>query len=387
MIHERTRCSKLPSPQKERRKTGAVIARLTAFLPTPDRPYPGTAFTRTTLAAAFLLLLLGPGSAHALFDLAVIDEVMTSYGGDPNVQFVEIKQLAIAQNFVANSVLAVFDATGTYIGDLLVVPGNVVNSGAGVRWIMATTAFQTVSGLTPDFIMPAGLPTGGGMVCWGAPGLIPPLPASWDHTIPANYVDCLAYGTYSGPSNIHVGTPTSLDSDGHSLARLSDTNDNATDFACADPATPTNNGGSSASLAATTPCFGDPCATLGGDTDGDTICDDDDPCISFPLSDPLDSNGDGIPDECQCGDVAPLGGDGLLGFDDATGFAQCFITGGTTGAFTCTQLPLGKGDTQRDGLWGFDDATNAAQAFIGAIPTFSLTCEARPEGTPPPPPF
>ncbi len=123
------------------------------------------------------------------------------------------------------------------------------------------------------------------------------------------------------------------------------------------------------------------------DADGDGVPDVLDPCISFPLSNPLDSNGDGIPDKCQCGDVSPVGGDGLLGFDDATGFAPCFITGGTTAAFTCTQLPLGKGDTQRDGLWGFDDATNVAQAFIGALPSFSLTCEARPEGTPTPTPI
>ncbi len=122
---------------------------------------------------------------------------------------------------------------------------------------------------------------------------------------------------------------------------------------------------------------------LAQDTDGDGIPDVSDPCIFFPLSNPLDSNGDGIPDECQCADVSPVGGDGLLGFDDATGFAQCFITGGTTPEFDCTQLPLGKGDTQNDGLWGFDDASTVAQAFTGAVPTWSLTCAARPEGTAP----
>ncbi len=129
---------------------------------------------------------------------------------------------------------------------------------------------------------------------------------------------------------------------------------------------------------------GDPCATRGGDTDGDLICDDDDPCIFFPLSNPLDSNLDGIPDECQCGDISPVDGDGLLGFDDATTFALCFISGGTTPLANCTQVPLGKGDTQNDGLWGFDDSTNVVQTFIGAVPTWSLTCAARPEGTPPP---
>jgi hypothetical protein len=93
------------------------------------------------------------------------------------------------------------------------------------------------------------------MVCWGAPeGLLPPAnPSSWEHDNPANYIDCLAYGTYSGP-NPQGGTPTPLDADGHSLVRIDETDDNATDFACGDPATPTNNAGGSAELEATIPC-------------------------------------------------------------------------------------------------------------------------------------
>jgi len=206
-------------------------------------------------AGIVTLMLWLPGTARALFHFAVIDEIMTSYGGDPNVQFVEIDMLALGQNLVANSILGVFDTSGSYIGDVLVVPGNVPNSGTGVRWIMGTSQFQTASGLAPDFIMPAGLPTLGGMICWGAPGVAVPPPGSWDHTIPGNYVDCVAYGTYSGPSNVFVGTPTPLNADGHSLVRVSETHDNATDFACADPAGPEDNSGTTASMAATTPCL------------------------------------------------------------------------------------------------------------------------------------
>ena len=179
---------------------------------------------------------------------------MTSYGGDPNVQFVEIDMLSPGQNLVTNSVLGAFDTSGSYIGDVFVVPADVPNAGSGVRWIMGTSQFQTASGLSPDFIIPASLPTGGGMLCWGAPGILPPAPGSWNHAIPGNYVDCIAYGTYSGPSNGFVGTPTPLDADGHSLVRISDNNDNATDFACADPATPEDNNGTSVNMAATTPC-------------------------------------------------------------------------------------------------------------------------------------
>jgi hypothetical protein len=42
------------------------------------------------------------------------------------------------------------------------------------------------------------------MICWGAPvgsTLQPPaVPSSWDTTNPDNYVDCWAYGGYSGPT-------------------------------------------------------------------------------------------------------------------------------------------------------------------------------------------
>ncbi len=210
-----------------------------------------------SLAYSVLFLLLAPRPALALFHLAVIDEVMTSYDGDSNVQFVEIKMLGIVQIFVTNTVLGAFDSSGSYLGDLLVVPGDLPNQGPDIRWLMGTQAFATLSGLTPDFIMPAALTPGGGMVCWGAPGpgFSVPDPNSWNHSDPDEYVDCVAYGTYSGPTALLSGNPTPLDADGHSLERISQTEDNETDFRCGDPATPENNViGESASLPATTSC-------------------------------------------------------------------------------------------------------------------------------------
>jgi hypothetical protein len=218
--------------------------------------------------------------APAVFHASVIDEVMTSYGGDPNVQFIEVRMLASLQSFVSHSVLAAFDSSGNYIADILVMPNNLANSGPDVRWLVGTSALQTASGITPDFIMPAGvLPSGGGMVCFGGGGgLAPQNPPNWDRTAFATYVDCLAYGTYAGPSNVRIGTPTQLNGDGHSLQRSGTTHDNAADFTCADPATPENNAGDTGSLAATTPCSGGeptptvtppPAGACVGDCDGD----------------------------------------------------------------------------------------------------------------------
>jgi hypothetical protein len=207
-------------------------------------------------------VLLHAGRAPAVYHLAVIDEVMTSYNGDPNVQFIEIRMLAGLQSFTANSVFAVFGPSGDYVSDLLVVPGNLPNMGADVRWLVGTSAFQTASGVTPDFVIPAGmLPAAGGMVCYGGggttmPGLVPENPPDWDRTNFPAYVDCLAYGNYSGPTNVKIGTPTSLSAEGHALQRTQSTGNNAADFVCADPATPKNNAGATDDLAATSPCGG-----------------------------------------------------------------------------------------------------------------------------------
>jgi hypothetical protein len=212
---------------------------------------------RPALAFAALSLLALSRPAGAAFHFSVIDELMTSYDGDPNVQFVEIRMLSGGQNLVDRTVLAAFDGSGNYQGDLLLLDENVMNASAGTRWIMGTTAFETASGLQVNFEFAPGLVQGSGMVCWGAPpGIVPPLdPNSWDHEDPANYIDCVAYGDYTGPNPLG-GTPTPLDADGHSLARVDETDDNATDFACADPATPTNNDGESPvpPLGATIPC-------------------------------------------------------------------------------------------------------------------------------------
>jgi hypothetical protein len=209
---------------------------------------------RWPLLVAASLSALAPRPAAALFHISIIDEVMASYDGDADVQFVEIEVLSGGQGFVRNTVLAVFDANGVYQEDLLILPSNLPIADLGTNWLMGTTAFETASGLQADFEFDPGLPLGGGMVCWGAPGVIPPLDTGWDRTDFTNYVDCLAYGSYSGPTNFHIGDPTPLLPEGHSLRRVSETNDNASDFACADPADPTNDAGQSASLAATVPC-------------------------------------------------------------------------------------------------------------------------------------
>ncbi|MEE8558153.1 MAG: hypothetical protein V3T14_09735 [Myxococcota bacterium] len=255
---------------------------------------------------SFLLVFAGsPPPAGPFFHFAHIDELMTSYADNPDIQFVEIEMEGLSQNRVQNSVLAAFDSNGVYLADVLVVPSDVPFSGGGVSWIMGTQAFADLSGVSVDFLFPPGLPTVGGMVCWGSPGILPPPPGTWVHTNPANYVDCVAYGTYTGPCNVFVcgalgtGRASPLDADGRSLVRVADTNDNANDFACGDPASPRNNRSAAASLLATHPC-------PGGDADSDGVDNAIDSCPFEPNGGPesqADSDQDGRGDVCECGNV------------------------------------------------------------------------------------
>lgn len=201
---------------------------------------------------AVVILLASAAPASANFHIAKIDELMTSYGGDANVQFVEILMTAGGQGVVNSSKLTAFDSQGQFIGTVLTVSGN-VSGGADRRWIMGTTAFEQASGLDVDFVFAPGLPVGGGMVCWGKPSVGNEDDASCDTSF-GNYIDCVAYGSYSGPPNNCIGTATPLLPDGHSLRRSSCSSNNLADFECADPADPENNARASAQMAATTSC-------------------------------------------------------------------------------------------------------------------------------------
>jgi len=210
---------------------------------------------RAAFPTAALVLVLARAAA-ASFHLAVIDEVVTRVDGDAGQQYVEIRMLAPAQGMVRNSVLAAFDAEGAYVADVLVVPGDVPRAGAGIRWMMATEAFQQAQGFAADFTIPAGiLPLEDGMICWGAPGVMPPDPASWDHTDPSRYVDCVAYGRFCGLSP--GGAPADGTPADHALARTAAAAFVNRDFVCASTLAPRNNAGVETAIA------GAPCTSTG----------------------------------------------------------------------------------------------------------------------------
>ncbi|TMB22163.1 MAG: hypothetical protein E6J71_06540 [Deltaproteobacteria bacterium] len=226
------------------------------------------------LRIAVLLAMLAAPPARAAFHIALIDEVMSGArdptpAQDPTLQFVEIRMLAGFQNSVTSTRLTAFNCDGSSFNVLLQVPANVPNSGADVRWLMASpndATFFVATGIHADFYWDNSV-TGSidptcGMVCWGAPGFVAPNPNTWDPADPDQYTDCLAYGGYSGPRKTMpsyaggptAGRPTSLTPGNgiDSLTRTSNTNDNRDDFALACP-TPTDNGGMTADFGACAP--------------------------------------------------------------------------------------------------------------------------------------
>ena len=226
-------------------------------------------FLWTLLAAAVLVAVAGGARssvqpALALHHVSEISEVMSGFDGDPNVQYVEIDQLALYQDAVTNTRLTAFNPDGSLAGVLLdPVGGNV--SPFGDKWIMGTAAFEAASGISADFTFPPGILPAAGMVCWGAPDVLAPLPGSWDASDPNNYVDCVSYGgaAFTGtnpmspnPASVGAGDDTlSLTRSTTSTPKLTNpwrNSDDSTDFKLAVPS-PENDAGEVGSLIASQP--------------------------------------------------------------------------------------------------------------------------------------
>ncbi len=224
-----------------------------------------------SLLCGAVLVFGGPSIAHATFHLMSISEVGSGFGDAADVQFVELRLDGGGQTQTANTRLTAFAADGT--ATVLKLSDRAVANGAsGANILYATAAFAAATGVTPDFEIPAGVVAPAGMICWGAPGVVPPDPATWDFEKPESYVDCVAYGGYTGPTRPASGTPTALPpGDGtQSLARTKGNGavgSNDVDFALATPNV-CNNAGD--------------CTDLAG---GDVVCGDADGSGSVTVTD------------------------------------------------------------------------------------------------------
>jgi cysteine-rich repeat protein len=202
-------------------------------------------------AASALLLSASPASAT--FHLAHIERILTGLDGNTDVQFVQIEMDQSSQQFVNGTRLIAFDADGNFSHVVLELDKNVSKGGAGVSFLMASTAFEEATGLAPDFVFSTAegnaLPAEAGMVCWGKPD---------DETDPndPDMVDCISYGAYTGPDNDHTDEPSPVTPFGHGLGRVQDTDSSAADFECEDLTTAITNEPDKVGIEATTPCPG-----------------------------------------------------------------------------------------------------------------------------------
>ncbi len=212
--------------------------------------------TRVGRLLALLTVLAVPARpAGATFHFMSISELGAGFRGDPNVQFVELRLDAPDQINLATTRLTAFDKDGIPTV-LLETPSGVADGTSGRNVLYATQAFETATGVAPDFVMPPGVLQPSGMICWGAPPdatFHPEDPATWDVDKPNNYVDCVAYGAYAHATRTSSGTPSALTpGDGvQSLTRIKNTSatgSNDMDFALA-AAHPCNNAGECADLA------------------------------------------------------------------------------------------------------------------------------------------
>jgi len=244
-------------------------------------------------------------SAHAAFHLAEIHELLVGFNDDPDIQYVEINQRGLGQNFVGGTRLVAFGPTGAYLGVVLQVPNGVANSGDGVRWIMGTPAFEAASGMQVDFeFAPGIISPGSGMICWGATS---------GESNPNAHVDCMKYGNYAGPNTPNEpSSPLSPSNCFQSMTRVipatfdassppSDTwadDPNANTYALATPS-PQNNAGITGSLTTTDTDSDGAADCLDTDDDNDTVPDITDNCPLIANPGQADADSDTLGDACD----------------------------------------------------------------------------------------
>ena len=233
------------------------------------RHEPGRCVWTRVLALVIVLVAL-PHLALAASDLIVIDEILASWQGDNEIQFVELRMTAAGQEQVAGSEIEVLDQSGVVIARLP-LQSSVTNGLVDARILIATPKLESLAGLPADFrVVDAGLipllRRSGGRICYRS------LDLSGTQTLQA---DCVAYGTFEG-DNGAFGTPTPLTPVNRSLQRILNTGNNDADFQGALDPTPQNNLGHRAVLQ--TACLDDGNIDPGEECDGTNL--DGKTCVS-----------------------------------------------------------------------------------------------------------
>jgi len=115
--------------------------------------------TQVVIAASTLVIgasALGETTEGALtFHLMQIEAAIGGINGDVTAQAVELRTRSQLQNFIQGTKIVAYDAAGLNPVTLITFPGNINNSGAGTRILVASAAFvaNTFPNAQPDFMM------------------------------------------------------------------------------------------------------------------------------------------------------------------------------------------------------------------------------------------
>ena len=216
----------------------------------------GDALIALAVAGATLALAAPAGAVD--HNLRIREVFAGASTGHPNARFVELQLAAGGQNMVNGNRVHVYNAAGTNVGTFT-FPADLSNGTSQSSVLVATTQAATMFGVAPDLTMAAVIPRAGGQVCY----------EDVDNST-AGFIDCVAWGNFTGVSPSPTGTPFGPVSgilDGMSIlrnisagdpARLEtgpgggpggdDTDDSAADFDTAFPV-PRNNAGAVTSTA------------------------------------------------------------------------------------------------------------------------------------------
>jgi hypothetical protein len=188
-------------------------------------------------ALVIAALLTAAASAPAATTQVLLSEVLGSWQGDDDVQFVELVVAAAGATDVAGAILTFTSDTGERTSFQL--PAAVANGDAGRRILAATARAAQVTGIVPDFVLPTGLlPPRTGRACYQVPELLGG----------TTVVDCLAYGGFSG-GNGPFGAALRVGPDNRSLERVQGTGVNRDDWVGRLQPTPANNTDATVTLA------------------------------------------------------------------------------------------------------------------------------------------
>jgi hypothetical protein len=191
--------------------------------------------TPATLSALVVSLALARFASGASTQL-LLSEVLGSWQGDDEVQFVELVVSGAGGSDVAGATLTFVATAGER--QSLQLPGAVAHDDLGRRILVATARAVEVTGLAADFRLPTGLlPPRAGRVCYQVP----------DGDGGTIVVDCLAYGGFAG-SNGPFGAPLQIGPDNRSLERLQGSGTNRDDWVGRLRPTPANNADATVTL-------------------------------------------------------------------------------------------------------------------------------------------